>query len=649
MSSGVSTTCATTRKRDDGLGYLAFLYTAPYFPFYSGHASIYVHNLEIAVNPSSFGIGFVMLAAAAAFIYFDEPLYIRIIAAVIFVFGAVLLYQTLSKSVSEEELPEGEDDASTEEEKPEIPAKQASAAAPPEQRSMPHPPETSSPNEIPPELYRFDAEELPHDDPRAEFDYLTNKLLQVLKEHVLAHTVGLFWINMDREQVIIGEFTTDTGNFTTARRLNLGSDLISRIALEGKPEVVSDISTASESDLVMYYDVGEGIKSFVGVPMYFNGEVIAVLAADSRAQDAFGLETVTSLGRFSSLINLLLGSYNQKFDLAADARLLHVLDSLQDGINSNHDAYGISTAAARAAGTIMDWDYIAVVLHSPERKSWVVVKSLAKAANLPYISEGVTVDMDGSVLRYVLDSSQGIIIDAPSPPAYRFHEKEAINSFGQLCVVPIVTSRAYYGLLIVEYRENHQYAAQDLAIMRRIAGQTAISLENARLNEHNRKNLLVDEATQTASRTLLLKRLQEEQERIKIKGESAVFFLVKLDGVEELEQKHGLHSIEEILFKIGSTLHEHINAFDIVGRFDATTFGVLLLYSSPEDAYLRGEKIRKMVSGNVMSQGGSSYSISISIAGCTVSQSSDTDHVLKLSQQALDRAVSDGGNCVKVV
>lgn len=637
------------RKRDDDLCYLAFLYTAPYFPFYSEHAPIHVHNHEIDVNPSSFGIGFVMLAAAAAFIYFDEPLYIRIIAAIIFVFGAVLLYQILSKSVTEEEMPEGGAEAAREDTPVDAPTRQASAAAPPEERSMPHPPDTSSSSEIPPELYRFDTEELPQDDPRAEFDYLTNKLLQVLKEHVLAHTVGLFWINMDREQVIIGEFTTDTSNFTTARRLNLGSDLISRIALEGKPEVVSDISSASESDLVMYYDVSEGIKSFVGVPMYFNGEVIAVLAADSKAHDAFGMETVASMGRFSSLINLLLGSYNQKFDLAADARMLHVLDALQDGISSNHDAYGICTAAAKAAGAIMDWDYIAVVLHSPEKKSWIVVKSLAKAANLPYISEGVSVYMDGSVLRDVLDSSEGIIIDAPAPPAYRFHEKEAINSFGQLCVVPVVTARAYYGLLIVEYRENHQYAAQDLAIMRRIAAQTAISLENARLNEHNRKNLLVDEDTQTASRTLLLKRLQEEQERIKIKGESAVFFLVKLDSADDLEQKHGPHAIDEILFSIGSTLREHVNGFDVVGRFDATTFGVLMLYSSPEDAYLRGEKIRKTVSGNVMSQGGSSYSISISIAGCTVSQTSDIEHVLKLSQQALDRAVSDGGNCVKVV
>ena len=612
-------------------------------------AIVLFHNFDITVNKSSIGIGAVMLAAAAVFIYFDDPLYIRIVAAVIFVFGAVLLYQTLSRSLTAEEeegvdLPDGNVAAEAGEQ-----AHRPDTGAVPEQRSMPHPPLTGTPEQIPADLYRFDSESLPQDDPRAEFDFLTNKLLQVLKEHVVAHTVGLFWINSDREQIIIGEFSTDTGNFTTARRLNLGSDLISRIAYDGKPEVVADISAASEGDLVVYYDAVEGIKSFVGVPMFFNGSVIAVLSADSKAQDAFGLETVASIGRVTSLINLLLGSYNQKYDLAADARMLGVLDHLRDGIESNSDSYGIATVSARAVSEIMDWDYIAVILHSPERKSWIVVKSLAKAANLPYISEGVTVDMDGSVLKAALDGGEGLILDAPAPPAYRFHDKETINSFGQLCAVPLVTSRAYYGMILVEYRENHQYAEQDLAILRRIAAYTVTAIENARLHEYTRKHLLLDEETQTSSRSLLLRRLAEEQERIRERGDSAVFFLVKLDSPEDLVQKHGQHRIEDLLFNIGSTLREHVRPYDIVGRFDAVTFGVLLMHSSPEDAYLRGEKIRKNVASNVVSHGGSNYSISISIAGCTLSQSSDTDHILKLAQQALDRAIADGGNCVKVV
>ncbi|MDX9760201.1 MAG: diguanylate cyclase [Bacteroidota bacterium] len=606
------------------------------------------------MNKTSIGIGSVMLAAAAVFIYFDDPLFVRIIAAVIFVAGAALLYQSLSRTLTDADAEsEGErgtaEDAPARTASPAIPRVPGETAANAVAPGLPEAADVDEPEEIPVELYRCESDALPKEDPRAEFDFLTNKLLQAAKDHVLAHTVGLFWINMDREQIIIGEFVTDSTNFTTARRLSLGSDLVSRVGLDGKPALVSDLSPASESDLAIYYDATEGIKSFIGIPVYFGNDVIAVLAADSRAADAFGLETVAALGRFVSLITLLLGSYNQKFDLAADARMLGVLDGMQRGIEHNQDSYGIAGVAAKAASEIMDWDYVAVVLHHPEQNAWLVVKSLAKAANLPYIAEGVAVQMDGSVLRPALDGDSGIIVDAPVSPAWRFHEKEAINSFGQLCAMPLVTPRAYYGLIVVEYRETHQYASQDLAVLRRIATRAAQALEVVRLAEHTRRHLIIDETTQTASRTLLLARLREEQARLATHGGNAVFFLAALDRPEEITGRHGEAEIDRVLSRIGTTLREHVRPFDVVGRFDRHAFGLLLMHSSPEDAYLRGEKVRKAVAGNVITHAGSSYSISVSIAGCTVGQTSDVEHILRLSQQALERAVADGGNCVKVV
>jgi diguanylate cyclase (GGDEF)-like protein len=598
------------------------------------------------VSKSSIGIGAVMLATAAVFIYFDEPLYVRIIAGIIFVAGAILLYQTLARGETEEPtLPA----TSPNEERPAAAAVAESATAGSTSRSMPLTTESAGTEEVPPELYRNEAELLPHDDPRAEFDFLTNKLLQAIREHVLGYTVGLYWINLDREQIIIGEFVTDSGNFTTARRMNLGNDLISRVGLEGTPAIVSDISSAGESDLVIYYDITEGVRSFIGVPMFFGDEVIAVLAADSKAADAFGMETIASIGRFTSLITLLLGSYNQKFDLAADARMLGILDAMQQRMEEQQDPYGIAGVAVTAVTEIMDWDYTAIVLHSPERQAWIVVKSLAKAANLPYIAEGVTVDMEGSVFRAALEHPDGMIIDVPVAPAWRFHEKEAINSFGQICVLPLMTARAYYGLIVVEYRETHQYARQDLNVLKRIAQRAAQALEVARLDEQTRKHLIVDEVTQTASRTLLLQRLKEEQARLSTVGGNGVFFLAALDRPDELVAKHGEHEIDRIMARLGSTLREHVKPYDVLGRFDHQSFGLLLPQSSPEDAFLRGEKIRKSIAGNVITHGGSTYSVSMSIAGCTVSQHTDVDHILRLSRQALDRAVADGGNCVKVV
>jgi hypothetical protein len=221
------------------------------------------------VNKTSIGIGAVMLAAAAVFIYFDDPLYVRIIAAVIFVAGAALLYQTLSHSMARRRTVSqtsgtGRKMRAT-----------GTALADGRRSGGRHRGAKHAGGAIGRCTRRDSTRTLPFRHrvaasgrPTAEFDFLTNKLLQAAKDHVLAHTLGLYWINIDREQIIIGEFVTDSGNFTTARRLNLGNDLISQVGLDGKPAVVSDLSPASESDLVIYYDAAEGIRSFIAVPMF---------------------------------------------------------------------------------------------------------------------------------------------------------------------------------------------------------------------------------------------------------------------------------------------------------------------------------------------------------------------------------------------
>ncbi|MDH7515460.1 MAG: diguanylate cyclase [Bacteroidota bacterium] len=505
------------------------------------------------------------------------------------------------------------------------------------------------PEEIPEHLYRFDEHDLPTDDPSAEFNFLTRRLLAALKDQLLAHTTALFWINIDRQQIVIGEFVTDSRNFTTARRIPLGSDLISNIGKLGKPVVLQNITENAEGDLLVYYDGRAGIRSFVGVPVFFKAETIAVLAADSTAADAFGIETVASMGTFTGIVSMLLASYNHKFDLTADAKLLQALDQGRRAMQSAMDPYGIATAAAETAVRLLDWDYAAVILYNSEKQGWVVMRSMTRLPNLPYVSEGVTVDVDRSVFRPVLHYQEGRILDAPQPPAFRFHEKEVVASSGQLCVAPIMTTRRCIGFLIVEYREGAQYGSRDLDVLTRVGDLTGIFLELAAGRELARKHLIIDEGTKTASRTLFLQRLREEYERIQRHGGTAVFFLVALDSPEEMLERHGVEGVETIVGQIANIIRGALAPYDVLGRYESTRFGLLLLHSTAEEAFIRGEKIRKSVASMVLSQDGSSFSVTVSLGGCTIVQGHEYDNLFRIAEQALTLTAGDGGNSVKVV
>jgi GGDEF domain-containing protein len=128
-----------------------------------------------------------------------------------------------------------------------------------------------------------------------------------------------------------------------------------------------------------------------------------------------------------------------------------------------------------------------------------------------------------------------------------------------------------------------------------------------------------------------------------------VFLRCAIDGPDELLTRHGPAAFESVIVQLASLLEGMLQPFEVLGRYDASSFGVLLTGSTAEEAYLRAEKWRKTAAGHVAVSGGMTFSFTVSIAGCAVEADMDLEQILKLGAQALDRARADGGNCVKVV
>lgn len=606
-----------------------------------------------------------MLASAIVAIYLDDPT-IRIMCAAIFLIGAVLLYFTLSHSTEEKQEGTDEDasDKSRSGKPPDTlpldfkegfvqrntPTSNESVIAVEREEQQVTPPYQKKQVTIPESYYRWSESHVPVDDPRAEFDFLIRKLLLVLKELLVAHTVGLFWINKDRRQIVIGEFATDSKIFTTMRRIPLGNDLVSHIGETGAPEIVIDIPPISANDLLIYYDSKEHVRSFVGVPVYFQGEVIAVLTADSSAEDAFGLETVATIGHFTALVSILLRSYNQKYDLDADSKMLGTLNRMRKSMQLHPDSYGIVSAAATATSESLDWDYIAVITNDEKKQQWGISRSMTKAGNDPYVSEGSIVDLEKSVIGRMLQQMKSGIIPAPNSPEHRFFESEKIQGMGQIVAVPLMTPNRCYGMIVTEYKEKHQYADKDIEMLQRIAENAATALEILSLNDLSKNYLLIDETTRVSSRALLIRRLQEERARmIQHASGDVSFFMIALDKPDEIAEKHGRHAIDALLMNVAKTIQTVVKPYDVLGKFDQHRFGLVLLYTGSEDALLQGEKIRKAIASSVVAFDGTSFSATVSIGGCILTSSLETTQVVKMVQQAIERAASEGGNCVKIV
>lgn len=488
--------------------------------------------------------------------------------------------------------------------------------------------------------------------PRAEFNALIQRVLSVVKDVQFAHTVALFWMNREKQQLVLEGYTTDSEKFMTNRRLPIGSDVVSQIALNGKPQIVNFVDALGQGDMVPYYETIDVVKTFVGVPIFFSGiqsqDPVAVLALDCLEADAYGNETITSLAQIAKLISTLIRSYTSKYDLLLDSEVLRSISRVREQLSIDFGSHSITRSLAEETSRLVPWDYIAIVLFDDSRKSWVV-HNLLNRMNDPYVPLMSELDPQQSLVIGVIQTSVPKIIDDLSTTTVpRFYQAERCESKGALVIIPLNSLNRCYGALVIESKDPKTYSDADVKLVQKLAETSSWALEILSLTEVMNNYVSLDETTGVSTRKSFMGRLHEEVQRASDFSNNLSLVMVSIDRMDDHIARYGREAFDFILQNVGRMVKVSIRPYDVVGRFDFNCFVILLVNTTSNEASLWAEKIRKNVASNILNIDNKSFSVTISVgvAGA-VDEASDVD-LLENTDRVLRKAIEAGGNIVRV-
>jgi len=488
--------------------------------------------------------------------------------------------------------------------------------------------------------------------PRAEFNALIQRVLSVVKDVQFAHTVALFWINREKQQLVLEGYTTDSEKFMTNRRLPIGSDVVSQIAVNGKPQIVNFVDALGQDDMVPYYETTDVVKTFVGVPIFFSGiqsqDPVAVLALDCLEADAYGNETITSLAQIAKLISTLIRSYTSKYDLLLDSEVLRSISRVREQLSIDFGAHSITRSLAEETSKLVPWDYIAIVLFDDSRKSWVV-HNLLNRMNDPYVPLMSELDPQQSLVIGVIQTSVPKIIDDLSTTTVpRFYQAERCESKGALVIIPLNSLNRCYGALVIESKDSKTYSDADVKLVQKLAETSSWALEILSLTEVMNNYVSLDETTGVSTRKSFMGRLHEEVQRASDFSNDLSLVMVSIDRMDDHIARYGREAFDFILQNVGRMVKVSIRPYDVVGRFDFNCFVILLVNTTSNEASLWAEKIRKNVASNILNIDNKSFSVTISVgvAGA-IDEASDVD-LLENTDRVLQKAIEAGGNIVRV-
>lgn len=479
-----------------------------------------------------------------------------------------------------------------------------------------------------------------------QFAFVVEKMLTVIKEAYGAHSALFFWYNKKKEKLTIERYVSSSEQITKSK-LDLEDDILSKIVQRSEPELLTEISPAAEADVIRYYEEPQGIRSFVGAPIYYDNSLIAILAIDSKVGDQFGIETIYSIGRFVRVITMIIQIFEEKHsDSISQARLkglLHLIDS--DSNFQSQDT--VLNTLSSSVNDLLEWDAFTFVYFKPVEQKFETSRVINKTS-LKYIGQGLEVELNGTLVGKTIISGIPVKIDDTSADKYvRYSKVEDLTFDGSFLSVPLIYSNQIYGVICFESLKKNAYNNSDVKFLR-----SAVNLISFVIYSHSSHTLLksllaVDMETRALNSDTFKAELSSDLMKMNSVNASGAVALIKVDEFLEQESLFEGDPLPKVLKVVSETIAKEMTAMNLFGRIDEKTFAVHFFNTTPKNVFIWAEKLRVKIARKPIAivSKQTTYTVSIGVAATTGKL--DVEEVMYNADLALQKALEKGGNTVR--
>ena len=256
-------------------------------------------------------------------------------------------------------------------------------------------------------------------------------------------------------------------------------------------------------------------------------------------------------------------------------------------------------------------------------------------------------ELSPAIVNYVFQSRESVILsDASAQGPFKNDAHVARNACKSILCMPILNKGSIFGALYMENNLNTDaFTRTRLELLNIIAGQAAISLENARLFEM----ATTDGLTRLFVHRYFHMLLDQEIERSRRYEHPCSLLMIDIDNFKHFNDTYGHQLGDDVLKKIANTLLENTRASDIAARYGGEEFVVILTVTGPDEAAAAAEKIREAIQNATIRHGSKTLGITASIGSATFpNHAGDKTELIRRADEALYLSKKTGKNRVSV-
>ncbi|MEW6194546.1 MAG: sensor domain-containing diguanylate cyclase [Bacteroidota bacterium] len=481
-----------------------------------------------------------------------------------------------------------------------------------------------------------------------EFGFVLEKILSVIKDSFMAHTAAFFWYNKNRRRLTLEKYVSSATQISK-QKFDLEDDILGKIIQKEEPELLTDISTNAEIDVIRYYNAPQGIKSFVGVPLFYGKSLTGILTLDSKMNDAFGIEQIYSLGKIVRVISVIISLFEEKYsETQAEKRLQALIGVLSYDKKFESEAE-LYSALDNAVKELIDWDAFTFVSYFPTEGKFKTVRIINKTS-LKYVGENLEVDLSGTIVGKAILSATPVKIDDTSVTEYpRFSKNEDVSFDGSFLAIPLVYDDQNYGVLCFESLKKNVYTNNEVNFIKNATKMFAFILHSYSTISILKGLLSVDIETRILNYDSFIERLSVDLVRSKELGTNGAVVLIRIDDFLEQDSLFEGDPFPKVLRAIAQMIKDEMTPLNILGRLSEKIFAVYFFNTAPKDVFLWAEKLRIKIARKPISVVTKQTTFTVSIGVASTTNKTDVQEVLYNAELALKKALEKGGNTVKSI
>jgi len=316
----------------------------------------------------------------------------------------------------------------------------------------------------------------------------------------------------------------DMGRRITSPRVPFGKGLSSEVIRSGKPVLLLN-SEQSDRMGTLQAGEGEGTQSVIAVPMMVGGRALGMLSAQSYQPGVYTEEDMQILGTLGNqaivaIQNGRLFEETQTLASELEARVIERTAQLQREQQSTETLLRILTEVSSSLDLDRTLNRTLSLLNDTlgaEQGTILLVNPednlLHYRAGYGYLSErsaapsrtGFTLRIGEGLAGWVVKNRDSALVNDLHKDPRWIHNPAAGQDHRSAIAVPMMVGEDVIGVLMVFQRLANFFSAEMLVLVKAIAGQVAVAINNARLYE-----LIRDQAERLG---LMLRKEQVEASR----------------------------------------------------------------------------------------------------------------------------------------